>query len=283
MFGKNHISAAAFVGTVAAVRVQREPLLSADAPVREVFMIPYEKDHPVDYPVPDFGLAHETKYTLNNIKNAEIKLKHKLNFMNDPVPPTDDDHPVDYKVPDFGMDPDIKTSLYNMGAAEQSLDHKFGVTKESVYENAPNWTNLIQTDREPLLSNMKVLEVHQRPAYKDHPVDYAVPDFGMDHEIRYTQNNIANSEKRLKHQLNFMNDPVPPTDDDHPVNYKVPDFGMDPDIKNSLANMGAAEQSLDHKFGVTKESIFEDAPNWTGLVQTEREPLLSNMRVLEVH
>ena len=63
----------------------------------------------------------------------------------------------------------------------------------------------MQTDaeinREPLLSNMKELEVHQRPAYADHPIDYPVPDFGVSHEIRYTQNNIKNAEKALNHKL----------------------------------------------------------------------------------
>jgi hypothetical protein len=98
MFGKNHLIALA--GTASAVRIQREPLLSAGATVREVFQIPMYSDHPVDYAVPDFGIAHETRYTLNNIKNAETKLKHKLNFMNDPLPT--DDHPVNYATADFG-------------------------------------------------------------------------------------------------------------------------------------------------------------------------------------
>ena len=91
---------------------------------------------------------------------------------------------------------------------------------------------------------MKVLEVHQKPAAKDHPMDYDVPDFGLDHEIRYTQNNIANTEKSMKHKLNFMNDPVPPKDQDRPINYKVPDFGVDEDVKNTQYNIGNAENSL---------------------------------------
>ena len=48
----------------------------------------------------------------------------------------------------------------------------------------------ITLSREPLLSNSNVLEVQQRPAYADHAIDYFVPDFGKDHEIAYTQNNI---------------------------------------------------------------------------------------------
>jgi hypothetical protein len=97
-------------------------------------------------------MAHETRYTLNNIKNAEKKLNHKLNFMNDPLPK--DDHPVDYKVADFGIDRDIQASIKNMKNAEVSLGHKFGVKKQSVAENAPQW-NYIQLEREPLLSNSR--------------------------------------------------------------------------------------------------------------------------------
>jgi len=105
-------------------------------------MIPYTEDHPMDYKVADFGIAHETRYTLNNIKNAEIKLKHKLNFMNDPVPPIEDDHPMGYKVADFGMDPEISTSIKNMKNAESDLFHKFEVTDKSVPEYSKDWSYL---------------------------------------------------------------------------------------------------------------------------------------------
>jgi len=143
MFGKNNLSVIVLAGTASAVKIQREPLLSANAPVREAHMIPYEEDHPMNYEVPDFGLAHETKYTLNNIKNAELKLKHNLNFMNDPLPAVEESHPVNYAVADFGMDPEIKTSLSNMGIAESDLGHKLTIKDESVAENADQWTNLV--------------------------------------------------------------------------------------------------------------------------------------------
>jgi hypothetical protein len=57
-----------------------------------------------------------------------------------------------------------------------------------------------------------------------------------------------------------MNDPVPLPIDDFPINYKVADFGMDPDIATSLTNMAGAESSLDHVFGVTKDSVYVEAP-----------------------
>ena len=72
MLGKNHLAAIAVMcGSTSAVSIRREPLLSANAPRRLAHMLKEEEDHPMDYTVPNFGLAHETRYTLNNIKNAE--------------------------------------------------------------------------------------------------------------------------------------------------------------------------------------------------------------------
>jgi hypothetical protein len=78
-------------------------------------------------------MSHEIRYSLNNTKNSEKLLKHKINFFNEELP-----KPIEeYKVPDFGVEPDIVTSLNNMRRAESVLNHKFNVTKESVPENAP--------------------------------------------------------------------------------------------------------------------------------------------------
>jgi len=109
----------------------------------EVFQKLDTADHPVGYVVPDFGLDHETQYTLNNIKNQELAMKHKLNFMNDPIPAVEESHPINYAVADFGMDPEIVTSLRNMVGAESSLNHKFGVTDKSIADNAEQWASLL--------------------------------------------------------------------------------------------------------------------------------------------
>ena len=36
---------------------------------------------------------------------------------------------------------------------------------------------------------------------KENPRGYFVPDFGVDHEIMYTQSNIKKAEGKLKHKL----------------------------------------------------------------------------------
>ena len=111
----------------------------------------------------------------------------------------------------------------------------------------------IQLEREPLLSaNASELEVHQRPAYSDHPVDYPVPDFGISHEIRYTNNNIKNAEKSLKHNLtaNFGAKKAPV----NPRNYVVPDFGADPEITYANDGLKWAQNSLGHKWNPTQDA-----------------------------
>ena len=146
----NTIAYMALVGSISAIQLQREPLLtwSPTPPAT----------HPINYPVPDFGSSHEMMYTENNKKLAEAELG--------PIP-IDDKSPWPY--------------------TDTTVEFK-----------------LLQTDaeinREPLLSaNASPLEVQQRPAYADHPVDYFVPDFGMAHEMIYTENNISNTEKVLNH------------------------------------------------------------------------------------
>ena len=76
----------------------------------------------------------------------------------------------------------------------------------------------VQLSREPLLAkDASPLLVHQKPEYSDYAVDYKVPNFGMAHEMRYTQDNIAQAEAQYKHKLNFMNEPLPVDNDgQHP-------------------------------------------------------------------
>ena len=111
-------------------------------------------------------------------------------------------------------------------------------------------TSAIALTREPLLSNSNDLEVHQRPAYADYPIDYVVPDFGKSHEIIYTENNIKNAEALLAHPLaakwGETKNPVNPRD------YFVPDFGLDQDIIGVNDGLSWAQTNLKHEWKPTK-------------------------------
>ena len=73
-------------------------------------------------------------------------------------------------MPDFGVDPEAKTTLNNAGVAEKQYGHFWDATKK---------------------------------APESHPVDYFVPNYGMDKEIATTQKSISDMENSMHHQLTF--------------------------------------------------------------------------------
>ena len=108
---------------------------------------PPPPDHPKDYYVPDFGVDHDVKTTLNNAGAAEKQYGHFW----DATKKAPEPHPVDYFVPNFGKDKIMITTEKSIRDAENLLNHK--------------------------------LVIATKPA-PEPPRDYAVPNFGMDHDIK---------------------------------------------------------------------------------------------------
>lgn len=99
----------------------------------------------------------------------------------------------------------------------------------------------VNLQREPLLSkDATPLLVHQKPEYSDYAVDYKVPNFGMSHEMRYTQDSIKAAEDAYKHPLMADFGKAAP-EVATPRGYTVPDFGVDTDIKDTHSNLSQAE------------------------------------------
>ena len=97
----------------------------------------------------------------------------------------------------------------------------------------------IQLEREPLLSAPDRAdfafgdEQKKGPGYK---MDYFVPNYGMDKEIKGTQKSLYDTEAKLgTWNIKMTPDPEPKR------NYFVPDFGPDADVKTTLAHAQAAE------------------------------------------
>ena len=64
----------------------------------------------------------------------------------------------------------------------------------------------------------------------DWDIDYFVPNFGLDRDIKTSLKNVKETEAELGHKLTFSF--KKPKED--PKDYYVPNFGLDEDIKNSL-------------------------------------------------
>ena len=167
-------------------------------------------------------------------------------------------------MPNFGQDADIKDSLKNLKNSEDKYG-KWDLPQEDLQVDST-------LEREPLLSWAP------KPKKGSHPVDYFVPNFGLDEDIATTHKNVAKAEGQLKHTWTPVQDKedkwIVPTETadfkmiqteaelnreplltwkpkpkkGHPVDYFVPNFGVDEDIAATIKNTDAAEKSLGHKW-----------------------------------
>lgn len=166
-------------------------------------------------------------------------------------PPAD----VDYFVPNFGKDPDMEGTMNSLKIAEKMNTHKLimgtpeskakwhNVAKDTLYDYHPSLdkdvisTNkhiaeaedklgfaMVQLQDDPAMSSLGEVTqyLHPGPKEKPYPMNYVVPNFGVDQEILDFQSNLAKTESELGKKFNpkLKEDP-------HDTDYKVPNFGVD--------------------------------------------------------
>ena len=78
-----------------------------------------------------------------------------------------------------------------------------------------------------------------------YPVDYAVPDFGVDPDIADTQASLAAAESSL-HHTTWAPSFKPP--EGFKKDYPVPNLGIDHDVLNTATSLKVAEKITDHKW-----------------------------------
>ena len=80
-------------------------------------------------------------------------------------------------------------------------------------------------------------------------MNYKVPNFGPDEEISAAQSHLANTEKKLKHKLDWdrIKAEAKAAKTKSP-NLVLPDFGMDHDIKDTQKNLKETEVNMNTKF-----------------------------------
>ena len=101
-----------------------------------------------------------------------------------------DKHPKDYFVPNFGVDHDIVSTQENM--RKQGIALKGLVQRKSIPAcNSAEFPDCV-TNAETAADKK-----HQADMDK-HPKDYFIPNFGVDHDIVSTQENIRKQEAAAK-------------------------------------------------------------------------------------
>jgi len=102
--------------------------------------------------------------------------------------------PRDYFVPNFGMDHDVADSLHNM--------HNL----EAVHGNFDPESFLVQTNSDPICNSSGCTQ-YKHPKKESHPVDYFVPNFGVDQDIADSQSHEAAASAAFGHTWTPHKDP----------------------------------------------------------------------------
>jgi hypothetical protein len=108
-------------------------------------------------------------------------------------------------------------------------------------------TTMIQVASDPITDSTGETTQYTHPEGKDKKfkMNYAVPNFGVDHEVLSDADNVAATEKLLGHVFNPKETP-----DSHKMNYKVPNFGPDRDIAGTQSSIASAESTLGHSWDI---------------------------------
>ena len=166
----------------------------------------------MDYFVPNFGRDEGINHTWNSLDWAERNLKHKFN------PTMKWDVPKgagkDYFVPDFGLEEDVVDTLNNIKYVEKRDKSKWNpvqdengvwIVPEPFNSKSYSYAAQVGNDDEdvqlektsdPICSSANPGCNTGYTAKPDHPVDYKVPNFGIDHDIIATQKHIKDQEAK---------------------------------------------------------------------------------------
>ena len=196
--------------------------------------------------VPDFGLDRDISASLNNLRTQEeihgtwdlpkeedVQLGESREPLLTWKPTPPKSHPVDYFVPNFGVDKDIADSQGHEAAASNTLKHTWTPKKDEddkwVLPHEDAEFKLVQLDREPLLS------WKPKPKKNSHPIDYFVPNFGQDRDIKATNKHLDDAEKRLNHHWVWQK-----PEEEKIIEYPY-DRDLDTDMKASLKHLRTQE------------------------------------------
>ena len=124
--------------------------------------------YPINYPVPDFGMDHDIKHSLKHMKDQEEK--HGEWNLPEPINGT------------YYVNPDIVASQKSKKPSKQAAV-------------------AVQADMrsDPICSSAGC-DQYLHPKVDEHPMDYPVPDFGIDHEIKASQEHEKAAAAAMGHE-----------------------------------------------------------------------------------
>ena len=186
-----------------------------------------EDKHPMDYPVPSFGVDRDVVSTFNSLDIAENMRRHRWNVDMDNLPKKED--PTEYNTK-----PELDSDIIDTQAHEKLAESKFMVTpakKAAAPAKKPAVAVFLQSDPICDSSGCNQYKFPEQAKKDEHPVDYPVPNFGRDGDVIGTYNSLDVAENLRKHKWNLSEEDLKKKDDD-PVQYNG-DPSLDDDIVNT--------------------------------------------------
>jgi hypothetical protein len=113
-------------------------------------------------------------------------------------------------------------------------------------------------------------------------MNYKVPDFGTDHDIKQTFNSLSRAEKITNNTWNYVH---PGKDAKKIPDYRTPDLGLDGDVIGTEASIAHVEKTTGKKWTpvqdengewIVPEPINNKSYKYKSLVQLESDPICSS-------
>jgi len=109
----------------------------------------------------------------------------------------------------------MKASLSNL-AMEEGIHGEWELPKDA---------SLVELQSDPICSSAGCTQYKQPEGEPSHPMDYFVPDFGVDYDIKDSFTGLKTAEEIRNHKMGWEK-----TEKPKDTSYTVPDFGVDQDI-----------------------------------------------------
>jgi len=204
--------------------------------------------YPVDYPVPDNGMDHDIVANDASLKAAEGIVGKKWDFkmQKPPINPAKkvlyDDGPK--------LDGDIVDSRTNLKNTETKQKHKLVLDHDDLQVEST-------LESDPICSSAGCTQYKHKHKKLPYPIDYPVPNFGVDRDIVDNDVDLKVAEGITGHHWNFelLKPPVNPAK--KTIYNGAPK--LDEDIIDSRVNLKSTETKLNHKFVLDSDDVQLDA------------------------
>ena len=218
--------------------------------------------YPVDYVVPDNGMDHEIVANANSLTVAEGIVGKKWDFKMQKAPI----NPAKKVLYDDGpkLDADIVDSRTNLKATETKQQHKLVLDHDDLQIAE-------QLESDPICSSAGCTQYKHAHKKLPYPVDYPVPNLGVDKDIIDDHADLKVAEGIVGHKWNFkfVKPPVNPAK--KTVYNGAP--SLDEDIIDSRTNLKSTEVRMRHNFVLDSDDVQLDAKVDIG---TESDPICSS-------